>query len=205
MARKTKTEAQATRDLILDQAERVFEAQGVGRTSLQEIAVAAGVTRGAIYWHFKDKAALFDAMMERVRLPCEQAVAELDQVTADDVQRALSGQAEWILQRLAQDEQTRRVFSIAMHRTELSAELGPVYERRAAMVQGFLVDISRHLQRAQALGVLPSGVDVTAAAWGYFALIDGLMHNWTLQPQAFDLVQVGRSAVGSYLRGVFTP
>lgn len=203
MARKTKEDAQATRDLILDKAEAVFEAQGVARSSLQDIAQAAGVTRGAIYWHFKDKAALFDAMMERVRLPCEVAVAELEQAAAEDAERALAGRAGWILQRLAEDEQTRRVFSIAMHRTELSAELSPVYERRAAMIQGFMVDISRHLQRAQARGHLRAGVDASASAWGYFALIDGLMHNWTLQPQAFDLVAVGASAVGSYLHGVF--
>ena len=45
--------------------------QGVSQTSLQQIAQQAGATRGAIYWHFKDKADLFNAMMERVTLPLE--------------------------------------------------------------------------------------------------------------------------------------
>ena len=69
MVRRTKQEALATRHSLLDSAELLFQAQGVSRTSLQDIAQAAGATRGAIYWHFKDKADLFNAMMERVTLP----------------------------------------------------------------------------------------------------------------------------------------
>ncbi len=49
MARRTKEEAAATRDSILDAAEQLFVEQGVSRTTLQHIASAAGVTRGAIY------------------------------------------------------------------------------------------------------------------------------------------------------------
>ncbi|MDP1673909.1 MAG: TetR family transcriptional regulator, partial [Burkholderiales bacterium] len=56
MARRTKDEAVETRNQILDAAEKVFSARGVSRTSLADIAEAASVTRGAIYWHFKDKA-----------------------------------------------------------------------------------------------------------------------------------------------------
>jgi TetR/AcrR family acrAB operon transcriptional repressor len=59
MVRRTKEEAQATRKLILDTAEVVFHERGVSRSTLNDIAQAAGLTRGAIYWHFKDKADLF--------------------------------------------------------------------------------------------------------------------------------------------------
>ncbi len=52
---KTQQEAQETRQHILDAALRLFSQQGVSSTSLGEIAKAAGVTRGAIYWDFKDK------------------------------------------------------------------------------------------------------------------------------------------------------
>src|SRR6188768_802897 len=75
MVRRTKEEAQATRKLILDTAEVVFHERGVSRSTLNDIAVAAGVTRGAIYWHFQDKADLFNAMIERVCLPMEESTA----------------------------------------------------------------------------------------------------------------------------------
>ncbi|RME96025.1 MAG: TetR family transcriptional regulator, partial [Alphaproteobacteria bacterium] len=55
MARKTREEAEKTRQHILDAAFTLFARQGFSRTTLQQIAAAAGVTRGAVYWHFKDK------------------------------------------------------------------------------------------------------------------------------------------------------
>ena len=58
MVRRTKADAEATRLSLLDAAEQLFQARGVSRTSLNDIATAAGTTRGAIYWHFKDKADL---------------------------------------------------------------------------------------------------------------------------------------------------
>ena len=74
MARRTKADAQTTRNNLLDAAEQLFQSRGVSHTSLNDIATAAGTTRGAIYWHFKDKADLFNAMMERVTLPLEQSL-----------------------------------------------------------------------------------------------------------------------------------
>jgi TetR/AcrR family acrAB operon transcriptional repressor len=75
MVRRTKEEAQETRNRILDTAEQVFVKKGVSNTSLAQLAEAAGVTRGAIYWHFRNKADLFDAMMSRVVLPMEEMAA----------------------------------------------------------------------------------------------------------------------------------
>lgn len=72
MARKTKEEALQTRQIILDAAETLFQQQGVSRTSLQQIAQAANVTRGAIYWHFSDKLALFQALLDRAHIICRR-------------------------------------------------------------------------------------------------------------------------------------
>ena len=63
----------------------MFVEQGVSRTTLQHIATAAGVTRGAIYWHFDDKGAMFNAMMERVTLPFECAMSGLGKSDASTV------------------------------------------------------------------------------------------------------------------------
>ena len=84
MVRRTKEDALATRQSLLDAAELLFQAQGVSRTSLNDIARKAGTTRGAIYWHFKDKADLFNAMMERVTLPLEQAFQDLSKDLPSD-------------------------------------------------------------------------------------------------------------------------
>ncbi len=83
MARRTKEEALATRDRILDAAEHVFFEKGVSHTSLADIAQHAGVTRGAIYWHFASKSELFDAMFDRVLLPIDELKAGTGEPHAD--------------------------------------------------------------------------------------------------------------------------
>ena len=87
--RRTKAEAQETREALLDAAERVFFENGVATTSLTEIAQAASLTRGAIYWHFVDKAALFEAVQERGRLPQEH-IAKLQKLRRSFAERAKS-------------------------------------------------------------------------------------------------------------------
>ncbi|WP_321912013.1 TetR family transcriptional regulator [Burkholderia cepacia] len=68
MVRRTKEAATLTRDAILDASERCFIEHGYRTASLEDVAEAAGVTRGAVYWHFKDKSALLLAVFMRVRV-----------------------------------------------------------------------------------------------------------------------------------------
>jgi len=202
MVRKTKAEAQETRHQILDAAEHMFLAQGVARTSLQQVASAAGLTRGAIYWHFKDKAALFEAMMDRVVLPCETAIADALAGPPEEALAGLATMAMVPLHELATHAQVLRVFRIAMHFTEYTAELAPVQQRQQASVAEFVDLLETLLQRVRGAGQLSPAVDPRAAAVGLFALVDGLMRHWTLAPGGFDLVAVGQQSVGSYLAGL---
>jgi AcrR family transcriptional regulator len=55
VARRTKEAAAITREHLLDAAERVFRERGVAGSTLGEVAAKAGMTRGAVYWHFRDK------------------------------------------------------------------------------------------------------------------------------------------------------
>lgn len=63
MARKTAAEAKETRQRIIDAALEVFVAQGVPDATLDQIARKAGVTRGAVYWHFNGKLEVLQAVL----------------------------------------------------------------------------------------------------------------------------------------------
>jgi len=130
MVRRTKAEADATRQALLDAAEDVFHEKGVGRASLAEIAQTAGATRGAIYWHFKDKVDLFNAMMDRVTLPLEAACRRPD--AAGDPLARVQGRIQSLLAIAVEDGHAWRVFESAMYRVEYVAELGGVRERHEA-------------------------------------------------------------------------
>lgn len=200
MVRRTKEEAQVTRHQILDAAERVFESQGVARTSLQQVAAAAGVTRGAIYWHFKDKAELFSAMMDRVLLPCEWAVGSGLPCQGGCALAGVRLLALAPLEQLARDDRLRRVFTIAMHYTEYTEELNAVVERKESSVLAYMAEMETRLREAQAGGALDAQADPAGLALALFSLVDGLMRRWTRQPGSFDLVTVGAAALDRLLR-----
>lgn len=202
MVRRSKADAQATRNSLLDAAEHLFQERGVSRTSLNDIAVAAGTTRGAIYWHFKDKADLFNAMMERVTLPLEEslqcAAAAHAQCPVVELRLAMLE----ALRKTATDAQTRRVFDIATHKVEYVAELLAVKERHLRVRNECLARTRLAMQRAAELSGRPLPVDVDSAALGLHVMIDGLIQNWLLDPQAFDLVASGSQVFDTYLAGL---
>lgn len=65
MARRTKREAMATRQAVLDAAEICFRDNGVSGTTMASIAESAGWSRGAVYHHFKSKREILQAIVHR--------------------------------------------------------------------------------------------------------------------------------------------
>lgn len=68
MARKTKEDTEQTRQAILDSALQTFYEKGFSRTTFDEIAKRINLTKGAVYWHFKNKADVIAAII-RQRIP----------------------------------------------------------------------------------------------------------------------------------------
>ena len=202
MVRRTKADAQTTRNNLLDAAEQLFQSRGVSHTSLNDIATATGTTRGAIYWHFKDKADLFNAMMERVTLPLEQTlvVAYVEQ-SAHPVAEIRSAMQE-ALRLIATDEQTCRVLKIATHQVEYTTDMGAVLERHLSVHGGCVARNHAALQRAFAARGQPPPMALDFAARGLQVLVEGLVHQWLLNTEAFDLQANGRAALDVYLRGL---
>jgi TetR/AcrR family acrAB operon transcriptional repressor len=202
MARRTKEEAAATRDNILDAAEKLFVEQGVSRTTLQHIATAAGVTRGAIYWHFDDKGALFNAMMERVTLPLEAEMQLLDAAKPDDPLDGLRTYVLAVLRRTVEDPQARRVFEIATLKVEFVDEMDAVRCRRRGSMNNWMDRAERHLRLAAERGLVASGIDTRMVALAMWTMIDGLIRNWMFDPTGFDLLRLGECAIDPYLKGL---
>ena len=202
MARRTKADAQATRAALLDAAEHLFQSRGVARTSLNDIALAAGTTRGAIYWHFKDKADLFVAMMERVTLPLEQTLALADLACTHDPVAQLRHALLQALRLIASDEQTRRVLLIAAHKVEYTEELCAVQQRHLRSQASALGSIHTALAAAFAVHEKTPPLPLKAAAVGLQMLVEGLLHQWLLNPEAFDLMDTGDGVLGVYLAGL---
>lgn len=204
MVKRTKEEAQATRERILDAAEAVFHRDGVSRTSLADIAAEAGVTRGAIYHHFDDKADLFEAMMQRVIDPVEQQLAALHSEIARQG-GALDSLRKLILlyiERLAEDVRYRRIFEIAWHKCEYVGTMARIRDQHLECGNRYLDIMETALRTARAQGAIPPRADPRQGAVGLMAVIDGLIVNWTLDPQLFPLERYAAGIIDTYLRGL---
>ena len=202
MARRTKEDADATRNSLLDAAERVFYEKGVSRASLSDIAHAAGATRGAIYWHFKDKVDLFNAMMDRVTHPLEQVGSKSDSMAALPPLERLRSMVDFVQRAIVQDERTRRVFEIALYRVEYVNDLAAVRDNHIEGCAQFGAIIERELRLAAEDQRIQLPMEASAAAMGVQALFDGLLQSWLLTHGRFDLVAVSRNAIDTYLRGL---
>jgi TetR/AcrR family acrAB operon transcriptional repressor len=204
MVRRTKEEAQQTRSQILEAAEKAFYERGISRTTLAEIAGIAGVTRGAIYWHFKDKADLFNAMMERVSMPLETTLAEvgLHAARQDDPLQSLRDSMTHALKQTANDERTRRVFEVATHKVEYVDEMQAVRERHLRVRNECMAMTRAALQAAVKRQAITLPMPLATAALGLHVMVDGLIQNWLLDPEAFDLVRCGRQTMDAYLGGL---
>ena len=87
MARKSKEEAEKTRQAVIEAALDVFSEKGYVKATFDEIAARAGFTKGAVYWYFRNKADLVSALiseyMERKRSEIAKDMPEVK--TLDDL------------------------------------------------------------------------------------------------------------------------
>jgi AcrR family transcriptional regulator len=202
MARRTKIEAEQTRNAILDAAEKVFYAHGVARTSIEEIAGQAGVTRGAVYWHFKDKIELCEAMMQRVFLPQEDVLERLASSDSDSPLEDLHKACRDSLKLIATDKRRRRVVSIMMFRCEYVEEMADVIKRRRQCKDRMLERCLRMFERAQKLKILAPGWTPQLAALSLQALMGGLILNGLEGRKQFNLDEAGPACLDSFFRSI---
>ncbi len=199
MVRKTKEETLATRNHLLDAAEAVFYKKGYAHTTLMDVAKHIGMTRGAVYWHFKNKVDLFEAMVDRVRTPIDALAEEPADENEPDPLNKMRDFSIKLLKDVIHDEQKRRVFTILFHRFEINGEVAELEESQRIAFCDCTDRIERGLQNAVKKGQLPEDLDTKKAALikhGYFA---GMLNNWLFQPGCFDLDMMAECIVDNYL------
>ncbi|WP_165857208.1 TetR family transcriptional regulator [Marinobacter sp. JSM 1782161] len=198
MARRTKEDAQKTREMLLDAAEQVFYEKGVSRTSLNDIAQAAGVTRGAIYWHFKNKHDVFEAMMERQEMPLEMLRAVVEDPDQPDPLGRFRDFMLHLTREIARDPQRRRVFEIMFHKCELTEENEPLVTRHRNNIKDATERMRGVLRNAIRLEQLPESLDVERAIIQLHVQITGLIYFWLLVPDTFDMEKESERVINAY-------
>jgi TetR/AcrR family transcriptional regulator, acrAB operon repressor len=202
MVRRTKEDAQATRNHILDTAVEVFNHKGVSQSSLNDIAKEAGVTRGAIYWHFANKVDMFNAMIERLVCPLMINAEDREtRIKLDPLCFIRNATMEFI-GRMLDDANFRKVFEIFWHKCEYVGEMATIRDSHLDEGENHIDILQRAFQLAQEQGQVDCGLPPHMATIGLISLIDGLLFNWTKDPLMFPLGSYAPPLLNAYFRGL---
>ena len=158
-------EKEQRRDDILAAAKVVFAEKGFHATTVADVAKAAGISYGSVYWYFDSKDALFHALMDHQ----EQALrAHIDQAVAD-AGAALDGEALFRTSVRATFEFFESDRDVVKLLFRDALVLGDRFDRHlAGIYEGFIADIEKTIAAAQAAGSIveapPRMVAFTVAA-----------------------------------------
>lgn len=174
-----------TRGRILEAAARCFARKGFVHSSQDEVAAEAGVTKGALYWHFASKNDLFFALLDARCAKMDQHLtsAMASSMAAGDPKAALVTLMSAVVNRLATDPEWPRLFIEFFGQTRdpvVRARFGERYlktyaDTAAAIGAGFLP------------GATPANGNPEDYAVFWTALIEGLVLAWLANPDSINL------------------
>lgn len=204
MGRNSKEEAQATRGSILEAATQLFWEKGVANSSLENIAERAGVTRGAIYWHFKNKCEIFSALHEQVYDSLlETILADLQNDHPQPVKQ-LEELCVALLLDLHTNESKRKIVSVIFLRCDYSGNmqyfLDKQNEQKAVSAELF----SRYFHKAAGKGFLDKKSDPKIMTLALFCYITGIVFEYLRNPGLFDMDKQASQLISQFFNGIKT-
>lgn len=199
--RRTKEEAAATREQILDAALLVFSRKGYSATTLQDVAAEAGLTRGAVYWHFKGKAELYTALLGERFARANAVFSEALSSTSSPLE-ALERLLTRSLEMLEEDPEYRGVLSLSLFKAELLPELAAGFEQKVASVRHLVAVVSGLIRKGIAAGEIDRGIDPKAAALAAISLMNGATALFLMDPKLLEPRAAFRRMVATFIRGL---
>jgi len=172
MVRRTAEDTEATRAALVEAALFVFAERGFASATLAEVAARAGVTRGAVYHHFADKATLREAVLtEPWDALAGPAWTVLD--SPGTLRERLTGFAEAWLTALREDPRFQALMTVSLEVAggwrARGLQPGPATAKAAGMTDwhGRLTSVFTSARPELALGIDPPAAAAHVLAWLY--------------------------------------
>ncbi len=202
MVRRTKEEAQETREAILVSAAKVFVENGVAKASLEEIARDAGVTRGAVYWHFKNKADIFAALHDQLYMSFSEMILHDLEVDNPHPLEQLRDLTHELFLDLERNPQKKRVLTVFFLKCDYSGDMAPFLayqqEQRFNSMQLF----SQFFKRAIEKGDLPSESDPCILTRSFVCFITGVAIEYLRYPELLSLDEHVPHMINGFFKGL---
>lgn len=184
--RRTKEDAEKTRLKVLEAALKLFSQHGYSHTTFNMIAREAGFSRGPIYWHFRNKDELYEAVID----VSQGALKALVHETLEEVEGAAAGIDHFVrrwLALLVEDRWYRQSFEILLNKSELTSELAPTLKRERGLTRSIIGMFTTLIERARQEGELPSGAAPGEMGLLCYTYLMGITQTWLFAPRLFSL------------------
>ncbi|UVJ45733.1 TetR family transcriptional regulator [Pseudomonas sp. LS1212] len=136
MGKRCAADSVITRQALLDAALDVFAESGCAFATMEMVASRAGMSRGAIYWHFKGRTALLGALLDERRMPVEDL-----NCAGVDLESAI-GKLQAAVEVTLSDPRSRQLCEVLLHKSKLAREdhiisirLGEAQSRLASQLE----------------------------------------------------------------------
>ena len=197
--RKSRERAEQTREALLNAAERVFLKHGVAGASLEEVARVAGVTRGAVYWHFDNKLQIFLAIGERCILPQDQALRNLEQSEPEDPLAALEDCIVSVFAAYGTDDHVRDRLTVQMLRCDYLGDMAPALQGHAALIHKLSAQFERYFCERLVPAIHAAEWQPRVAAKAFASMLHGSLMLWLRSPDEYSLADTGVGNVRMFM------
>lgn len=199
MARRTKADALKTRQHLIETAIVQFAARGVSNTTLNDIADAANVTRGALYWHFENKTQLFNELWLQ-QPPLRDLIQEqLVGRWGDNPLQRLQERLVVGLQYIAENPRQQALMQILYHKCEFHNDMISEQAIREKIGINHL-DMRIALQQCMDEGLVATGLDLDVIIIILHGSFSGIVKNWLINPMSYDLYKQAPVLVDNVLK-----
>ena len=187
MPRRTKEQAAETRESIISAALDVFSRQGYCSTTLNDIAKEIGLTKGAVYWHFKNKS---DLLAELINYYERRYYSNLMDARPDSIAE-FRDKLEQISNQLVTDKEAQKFEFLCSFQIEWSVEfLAEVHERLKELRDDPKIEFSRTLSHLQKIGQLRQDINIEKLTYSMCAIWMGMLDLALVKEITFETFHV---------------
>lgn len=188
---------QDSKQQILAAATAVFAQKGFAKASMNDIVRQSGMSKGGVYWHFKSKDAIVEAIFEQF---FTTQLMMLDAILTGN--RNASDKLMQLAQLLGQDlEQVAEQFPTPLEFYAQAARNETLTERLQVYFQAFDEQFVTLVKQGVAAGEF-ADVPAKETATTLGALFEGILLMWSINPERFELGIQVETAVTLLLNGI---
>lgn len=202
MVRRTKEEAQETRDEILNAASLVFCDKGFANASLEDIAKTANVTRGAIYWHFKNKTDIFEALHYQFRCPLIKLLTENLKTDHPSPIEQLQENCTNLLLDLIRNDHQKRIIKLFMQKSDYTGELACCKEAHNESKAAHLKGFSDYFEKAKTKCPRIQNLNTEELAISISCYMKGIIIEFLNDPELIKLEKRAPVLMEMYFKGL---